>query len=222
MNTILVMVALMLIPVLSNAQVFIGDGVHISKGTKIQVGDDIILNTDKVSGQGEIVLSGDKKQNIFVEKDFSEIAKVIVKNKVGAEVKGKGYLVVKNDVKVVHGSVFSGKYLGDILYKNNKVNTNTAIAIETDTEVNDQEEEFVSEILGYGFVISINQIIRNTTTSTTTEVQTTTSNVIVVNSNDFINLPLINNYYSNQSSDYYTLNYEDKDFSKIFVPPKIA
>ncbi len=148
---------------------------------------------------------------------------MIVKNKVGAEVKGKGYLVVKKDVKVVRGSVFSGKYLGDILYNNNKFNTNTAIAIESDTENNDKEEEFVSEILGYGFVISINQIIRNTTTSTsTTESQTTTSNVIVVNNNDLINLPLINNYYSNQSSDYYILNYEYKDFSKIFVPPKIA
>ncbi len=42
-NTVLMMSVLMLIPVLSNAQVFIGDGVHISKGAKIQVGDDIIF-----------------------------------------------------------------------------------------------------------------------------------------------------------------------------------
>ncbi|APD05598.1 hypothetical protein UJ101_00045 [Flavobacteriaceae bacterium UJ101] len=215
----------MLIPVVSQAQLFIGEGVHIEKGTQIHVKTDVVLDTEEISGEGEIVLSGDKKQNVIVKKAQTQLAKISIKNKKGAEVKGKGRLVVAEEIYIAKGSSFSGKYLGNILSQDKTINTKTALAVEDKIHKNNQkvEKEFVPEVLGYGFIVNITEVIKKTTSSSAKGLASTSVNNVVANNNDFINLPLINTYYTKESSDYYyTQTYKDEDFSKIFIPPKIV
>lgn len=215
----------MLIPVISQAQLFIGEGVHIEKGTQLHVADDVILDTDKVSGEGEIVLSGNKKQTVIVKKAETRLAKISIKNSEGAEVKGNGSLIIAQDIYIAKGSTFSGKYLGNILSQDRKINTETALAIEDKVKEDNLkiQEEFVPEILGYGFIVNITEVIKKTTSSSSKGLASASINSIVANNNDFINLPLINTYYTKESSDYYyTQTYKDEDFSRIFIPPKIS
>ena len=209
------------------AHLFIGEGVHISEGTQIHVKDDLVLDTDQVSGKGEIVLSGDEKQVVTVVKSETRLAKISVKNKKGAEVKGKGSLVVTKKVYIAKGSSFSGKYLGDILYQDKTINTKIALASNSsdlkEASKEKVEEEFVPQVLGYGFIVNITETIKQSTTSSAKGLTTITLHNVIANKHDFINLPLINNYYTKESSDFnYTQTYQDEDFSNIFTPPKIS
>lgn len=206
----------------SQVQLFVGDNVHVSEGAQLHVKGDLILNTDKISGGGEIVLSGDKKQTIVVKKSNTQLAKISIKNEKGAEVIGKGQLKTNKKIYLAKGSTFFGKYLGNILSQDKTVNTKIAL-VTKDKNGQKIEEEFVPEVLGYGFIINITEVVKKTTSSSTKGLVYASGNSLVAHNHDFINLPLINIYYTKESSDYYyTQTYEDEDFSKIFTPPKIT
>ncbi len=222
----MLLITFMLIPFLSKAQLFIGEGVHIEEGTQLYVEDHLILDTDEISGEGEIILSGNQKQAVIVKKSQTKLANISVTNKKGVEVKGKGHLKVSKEIYIAKESTFSGKYLGHTLYQNKTINTKTLLTVtgKEKTNVNNPEveEKFVPEVLGYGFIINITEVVKKTTTSSTKGLMATSIHNVVANHNDFINLPLIDIYYTKKSSDYYyTQTYKDEDFSNIFKPPKI-
>ncbi len=217
--------AFVFVPFLSKAQLFIGEGVHIKGETQLYVEDNLILDANEISGKGEIVLSGKEKQTVIVKKSQTELARISVINKKGAEVKGKGHLKVSKEIYIAKGSTFSGKYLGHKLYQDKTINTKTLLTV-IDKKVNvdnlEVEEKFIPEVLGYGFIINITEVVRKTTTSSTKGLMATSIHNVVANNDDFINLPLIDIYYTKKSSDYYyTQTYKDEDFSNIFKPPKI-
>lgn len=218
-------VIFMIFPVVTSAQLFIGgEGIHIQEGAQIHIKDDLILDTDKISGKGEIVLSGDEKQTIHVKRGKTQLARITIKNNKGAEIKGKGHLVVSDEVYIAKGSSFSGKYLGNTLYQDKTINTQIALQSKKEEKQQEVQEEFVPQVLGYGHIINLTEVIRKTQTNTTKGLNNSIVTTVVFNQNDFINLPLINNhYYIKKSSDYnYTQTYQDEDYSNIFTPPKIG
>lgn len=215
-----------LTPIFSKAQLFVGERIHIEKGVQLYVENDLILDTDEIQGEGEIVLSSDKKQLIIVRKPQIKLANISIKNKKGVEVKGVGYLLAKT-ISIAKESSLSGKYLGHVLYQDKTINTQTALVVTGKEKLNTNndriEGNFIPEILGYGFIINITEVIRKTTSKSTKGLLTASTYNVVVYNHDFINLPLINTYYTQKSSDYYyTQTYKDEDFSKIFKPPKIS
>ncbi len=218
-------IVLVLIPAISSAQLYVGgEGIHIEEGTKVHVKSDLILDTDEISGKGEIILSGDKKQIVHVKKETTQLARISIENKEGVEVKGKGRLIVSDEVYIAKGSSFSGKYLGNTLYQDTTVNTQIALESKKEEKQQEVQEKFVPQVLGYGYIINLTEVIKRTQTSSAKGLNSNTVQTLAVYQNDFINLPLINNhYYIKKSSDYhYTQTYQDEDYSNIFTPPKIG
>ena len=70
---------LLLLLAVTNAQVHIGDGVTISKGTTFVIVDsEVNIDTEKINGEGVLLISNDKEQLITVHKNLESTADIQV------------------------------------------------------------------------------------------------------------------------------------------------
>lgn len=210
---------------LINAQLYIGDGVSIKEGTTVSTKENVVINTDKIDGKGQIVLNGNKRQKVDIKKENTQLAKIVVDNEKGVEVNGYAEALTTENVYIVKGNVIHHNEESNvaIAQKEEKLSS-TKIVIEDNPyiPVVYRKDKFVAKVLGYGTIIEVKQNMQNDATSTTQSIDMGGFVAVVLYSDDFIQLPLNNYYYTKSSNFYYTHTYEEDDYSQIFHPPKIA
>lgn len=78
---IMLVIAMFLCSTGAFAQVHIGNGVTINKGTSITIqGQDVIFDTDEIKGEGKIIIQNEKSQKITVNKDFKSNDQIEIKS----------------------------------------------------------------------------------------------------------------------------------------------